>query len=80
MGVNAHVINICTKLCKGWACLMHLVYHPMLFYVGVNSIKLYTSRDYSISLPWQMGRALHVPSELQAMVSIGFPDGKAKPA
>ena len=28
-------------------CLMRLVHHPMLFYVGVNSIKLYTFWDYS---------------------------------
>lgn len=31
-------------------------------------------------LPWQIGSPLHVPSALQAIVSIGNPDGNANPA
>ena len=30
------------------ACLMRFVHHTMLFYFGVNSLKLYTFRDWSI--------------------------------
>ena len=47
-GPDAIIWTVILLLVQSCACLMLLVHNTTLFYVGANSIKLYTFQDYSM--------------------------------